>query len=70
MALLTSLVHCGNKIYESASALIRLWYVKSSMSSNFDGHRRQDKLTYSKIILITQVQLLTLNKAKYWVAPT
>ena len=55
MSIMTSLVHCGNKIYESASALIRLRYVMSSLRSDLDGYSRQDKFTYFKIILITQV---------------
>ena len=57
MAIMTSLVLCGNKIYESASALIRLRYVMSSLRSDLDGYSRQDKFTYFKIILITQVQI-------------
>ena len=60
MCILSSLVHCGNKIYESASALIRFWYVKSSLRSDLDGYSRQDKFTYLKIITITQVQILNL----------
>ena len=60
MALMSSLVHCGTKIYESASALIRLWYVKSSLRSHLnDGYYRQNKYTYFKIILVTQVQKKT-----------
>ena len=58
MSIMTSLVHCGNKIYESASALIRLRYVMSSLRSDLDGYSRQDKFTYFKIILITQVKIL------------
>ena len=58
MSIMTSLVHCGNKIYESASALIRLRYVMSSLCSDLDGYSRQDKFTYFKIILITQVKIL------------
>ena len=57
MALMSSLVHCGTKIYESASALVRLGYVRSSLRSHLnDGYYRQDKYTYYKIILVTQVQ--------------
>ena len=56
MALMSSLVHCGTKIYESASALIRLWYVKSSLRSHFnDGYYRQNKYTYFKIILFSTI---------------
>ena len=57
MALMTSLVLCANKLYESVSALIRLWYVKSSLRSHLkDGNYGQDKYTFYKIILVTQVQ--------------
>ena len=57
MALMTSLVLCANKLYESVSALIRLWYVKSSLRSHLkDGYYGQDKYTFYKIILVTQVQ--------------